>query len=134
MRPRLQASLPADSWSFENYAEPVRWSIYMGKYINKEAMNRKRLLLQQMGVPFETPLSPQLNPGLSLGNFNTKAEADAALAVLSDRGLRTAKVVLERPELPTQWLRLPAVNPPLQHKLQTLKLPLGDKLLQPCQP
>ena len=134
MRPRLQASLPADSWSFESYAEPVRWSIYMGKYINKEAMNRKRLLLQQMGVPFETPLSPQLNPGLSLGNFNTKAEADAALAVLSDRGLRTAKVVLERPELPTQWLRLPAVNPPLQHKLQTLKLPLGDKLLQPCQP
>ena len=134
MRPRLQASLPAGSWSFENYAEPVRWSIYMGKYISKEAMNRKRLMLQQMGLPFETPLSPQLNPGLSLGNFNTKAEAEAALAVLSDRGLRTARVVLERPELATQWLRLPAVNAALQSRLPTLKLPLGDKPLQPCRP
>ena len=134
MRPRLQASLPAGSWSFENYADPVRWTVYMGKYISKEAMNRKRLKLQQMGLPFEMPLSPQLNPGLSLGNFNTKAEADAALAVLSNRGLRTAKVVLERPELPTQWLRLPAVNAALQSRLPTLKLPLGDKPLQPCQP
>lgn len=133
LRRRLQASLPADSWSFESPAGSVRWIIYMGKYISKEALDRKRLKLEQLGVPFETPVSPVLNPGLSLGNFGSKAEAENALAEMTQRGLRTAKVVMERPELPSQWLRFPAVTAPLRARLDTLTPQLAGKVLQACE-
>jgi hypothetical protein len=131
MRARLQAGLPAGSWSFVN-GKPVRWIVYMGKYVNKDAMNKKRALLEQAGVPFETPDSAQLNPGLSLGNFKTKTQAEAALDKLTERGFRSAKVVPEHPETPTQWLRLPAVNPATQSKAKAVVLQVSGKPLQAC--
>jgi hypothetical protein len=132
LRQRLRASLPADSWSFESSGESVRWIIYMGKYISRDAMNRKRLKLEQLGLSFEAPASPLLNPGLSLGSFGAKADAENALAQIAKRGLRSAKVVLEHPELPTQWLRLPQADAPLRAKLESLKPLLADKSWQPC--
>lgn len=132
MRPRLQARLPAGSWSFESTGEPVRWMVYMGRYVNKAAMNKKRALLEQVGVPFETPLSPQLNPGLSLGSYKTRAEADAALARLATRGIRSARVVLERPEVLTQRLRLPAVDAAQQARFSPFILQLSGQPLQAC--
>lgn len=132
LRPRLQASLPAGSWSFESSGGPDRWIIYMGKYISKQAMNRKRLMLDQLGISHEAPASPRLNPGLSLGSFNSKAEAEQALEQMAQRGLRSAKVVPERPELPSQWLKVPQANPAIRAKLEALKPLLADKALQSC--
>lgn len=133
MRPRLQTSLPAGSWTFvSGSTKPARWIVYMGKYVNKEALNKKRKLLEQANVDFETPASPQLNPGLSLGSYKTKAQAEAALAKLTERGIRSAKVVPERPELPTQWLRLPAPSASLQTKAKTLIPQISGKPLKAC--
>ncbi|MDQ3058978.1 MAG: SPOR domain-containing protein [Pseudomonadota bacterium] len=132
MRPRLQARLPPGSWSFEGTGEPIRWMVYMGKYISREAMNRKRVLLDQVGVPYQIPVSPLLNPGLSLGSYNTRAEAEAAWSQFAERGIRSARVVLERPEVPTQWLRLPAVDAALQAKVSTFIPQLSGKPLQAC--
>lgn len=131
LRPRLR-SLPAESWSFESSGDSVRWIIYMGKYINKEAMNRKRAKLKQLGLSFEPPVSPLLNPGLSLGNFSSKAEAETALEQMNQRGIRSAKVVLERPELPSLWLRLPAADASIRTRLETLKPQFGGKAVQAC--
>ena len=133
LRPRLQASLPEGSWSFETSGDAVRWIIYMGKYISKEAMNRKRVKLEQLGLAFEQPVSPKLNPGLSLGSFAFKAEAENALAAMNQRGIRSARVMLERPELPSLWLRLPAADAATRAKLNALKPQLADKAIQPCQ-
>ena len=132
LRPRLQASLPAGSWSFESSGEPDRWIIYMGKYVSKQAMNRKRLMLDQLGISHDTPASPRLNPGLSLGSFNSKIEAEQALEQMAQRGLRSAKVVPERPELPNQWLKVPQADAAIRAKLEALKPLLADKALQSC--
>ena len=132
LRLRLRNGLPADSWSFESNGDAARWIIYMGKYISKEAMNRKRVKLEQLGLAFEPPLSPLLNPGLSLGSFASKADAENTLTQMEQRGLRSAKVVLERPEVPTLWLRLPAADASLQAKLEALKPYLADKAVQVC--
>ena len=132
LRRRLQYSLPAGSWSFESSGEPDRWIIYMGKYVSKQAMNRKSLMLDQLGISHETPASPRLNPGLSLGSFNSKIEAEQALEQMAQRGLRSAKVVPERPELPNQWLKVPQANAAIRAKLEALKPLLVDKALQAC--
>ena len=132
LRYRLQAALPAGSWNFDSNDGAVRWIVYMGRYISKDAMNRKRIKLEQLGVAYEMPVSPRLNPGLSLGGFGSKAEAEAAMEQLSERGIRTAKVVLERPDLPSLWLTLPAADTAQQAKLEALKPQFGGKAVQPC--
>ncbi len=132
LRLRLGNSLPTDSWSFESSGDSARWIIYMGKYISKEAVDRKRVKLEQLGLTFEPPVSPLLNPGLSLGSFGSKADAENALAQMEQRGLRSAKVILERPELPSLWLRLPAADASMRAKLDALKPHLLDKAVQVC--
>ncbi|MBH2020342.1 MAG: SPOR domain-containing protein [Burkholderiales bacterium] len=132
LRPRLQGGLPAGSWSFDSSGDSVRWIIYMGKYISKEAMNRKRVMLRQLDLAFEPPVSPVLNPGLSLGSYGSRAEAEKALEQMNERGLRSARVMLERPELPSLWLKLPAADAPMQARLEALKPQLAGKAVQTC--
>lgn len=132
LRPHLQAGLPEGSWSLDSSGESSRWIIYMGKYVSKDAMNRKRLKLEQLGLAFQPPVSPLLNPGLSLGSFGSKAEAEDALAQMSQRGLRSARIVLERPEVPSLWLRLPAATAAVRTQLDALKPQFAGNAIQPC--
>ncbi|UUZ72161.1 SPOR domain-containing protein [Polaromonas sp. P1(28)-8] len=132
LRPRLQASLPAGSWSLESSAEPGRWIIYMGKYSSDEALAKKRGELRQRGVSFEPLLNPALGPGLSLGHFGSQADAERELERAATLGVRTARVVLERPEAKGQLLRLAAVDAALRSQLEALKPQLEGKALQAC--
>ena len=132
LRPRLQAGLPAGSWSMQSSGDSVRWIIYMGKYVSKDAMNRKRLKLEQLGLAFQPPASPLLNPGLSLGNFGSKADAEEVLSQMNERGLRSARVMLERPELPSLWLRLPVADAAMRMQLDGLAPQFAGKAVQAC--
>ncbi len=132
LRAGLEAGLPIGSWSLENSSEPGRWIIYMGKYANEDALAKKRTELRGMGVSFEPLLNPALGPGLSLGHFSSQADAERELAKVATRGVRTAKVVQEQPELRGQLLKLPAVDAPLMTKLELLKPQLAGKALRPC--
>jgi cell division protein FtsN len=132
MRGRLQAGLPAGSWSFVTVKEPVHWIVYLGNLPNKEALKKKRAQLERAGISVDTPASPQLNSGLSLGSYHTQAQAKAALAKLAKRGINSAEVVQDKPELPNRWIRLPAVDKALQVKAKTLILHLSGQALKPC--
>lgn len=132
MRARLQARLPAGSWSFVVQKEPARWIVYLGKYTSKAALKKKRAQLENAGLEVDTPASAQLNPGLSLGSYPTQAQAKAALAKLAKRGIGQAEVVQDRPELPNRWIRLPAADKALQAQAKTLILNLSGQPLKPC--
>jgi hypothetical protein len=112
--------------------EPARWIIYMGKYADMEQVARKRAELRQRGISFEALTSADLEPGLSLGSFTSQAAATAQLNTLSDRGVRTARVVQERPEQRGQRLVLPAVDDALRSRADQLKSVLAGKTLRPC--
>ena len=131
LRQALEA-WPAGSWNLEPAVEPARWIVYMGKYLTMENVSRKKAELRQMGVSFELPSNPALEPGLSLGGFPTQAAANAQMEALAQRGIRTAKVVQERPEARGQLLKLPAVDESLRPRLDDLKLALNGKALRPC--
>src|SRR5262245_60256392 len=55
-------SWPAGSWAFEPVIDPPRWILYMGKYADVEQLARKRAELRQLGISFEAPLDPLLEP------------------------------------------------------------------------
>jgi hypothetical protein len=131
LRPALE-SWPAGSWTLEQATEPARWIIYMGPYAGVEQVARKRAELRQLGISFEALTNPALEPGLSLGGFASEAAAGQQLAVLAERGVRTARVLQERPEQRGQRLLLPAVDDNLRPRLAELRNVLSTKPLRPC--
>ena len=132
LRERLVSALPAGSWVLESAVTPGRWLVYMGKYSSAEALDKKRAELRGMGVSFDALTSPALEPGLSLGNFKTHAEADTELARIATKGVKTAKVIQERAEQRGQKLKLPAVDAALRSQLGSIAPQLAGKAFQPC--
>ncbi|MDP1969059.1 MAG: SPOR domain-containing protein [Burkholderiaceae bacterium] len=126
------AALPVGSWSLEPASEPARWIVYMGRYANLEQLNRKKAELRQRNVVFEAPGSAALEPGLSLGSFDSQTAANQRLELLSQRGVRTARVLQERAEVRGLQLRLPLVDEALRLRLDVLKTALAGKTLRPC--
>jgi hypothetical protein len=125
-------SWPAGSWSFEPVVEPARWIVYMGRYADVELVARKRAELRRLGISFEALSNPELEPGLSLGSFPNESAANQHMQSLADRGVRTARVLQERPEQRGQRLLLPAVDDNLRPRLSELTAPLNTKTLRPC--
>lgn len=126
------ATWPSGSWVFEPVSEPGRWIVYMGKYPSPENVAKKKSELRQIGVTFEPVANPELEPGLSLGGYATQAEANQLLERLGVRGVHTARVVQERPELKGQTLTLPAVTDDLRGRIDELRTALGGRTLRPC--
>lgn len=124
--------LPASSWAIEPVTEPARWIVYMGKYPSAQALAVKRAELASLKLKFESLGNASLEPGLSLGGFDTRAEAEKALADLGRRGVRTAKVVQERAEVKASQLRIGAADDAIRTRLDDLKPALAGKPLRNC--
>jgi hypothetical protein len=132
LRQALASTLPQVNWKLESGMEPARWIVYMGRYADAEAVNKKRLQLRSLNIRFEPLTNPALAPGLSLGGYPTEAAATEALSELSGRGVRTARVLQERPEMHGQWLKVPQADAALKERLATYKTALASKPLRPC--
>lgn len=126
------AQLPAGSWQLENTHLPGRWMVYMGRFADQEALEKKQGELRSRKVAFDRANNPDLEPGLSLGRFTSQESAERELANLSKQGVRTARVVQERPETPGYILRLPRVTDAMKPLLGGLRAALGGKTLRPC--
>jgi hypothetical protein len=125
-------ALPAGTWLIEPVEESGRWIVYMGKYTAADVMAKKRAELRQLGVSVEPLQNPTLEPGISLGGYPTRVEATKELADLNKRGVRTAKVVQEKPPVQGQVLRLPAVDEALRGQLDGVRTALGSATLRAC--
>lgn len=132
LRPQLQDVLPAQTWTLDEFITPERWIIYMGKYSNSADLDKKRTELAKLGINADAPRNPTLAPGLSLGAFELQTQADAALKIMSERGVHTARVVQDVPAQPGFRLRLPAVDDALKAQLPAVRIALPAQALQPC--
>ena len=132
LRPALDSALPAGAWQIDTVVVPARWIVYMGKFASVELMAKKRDELVAMRLAPQGLKNPTLEPGLSLGGFDSQTEATEELAKLSQRGIRTAKVILERPEGLQNQLKLPAVTPDIRNRLAALKPALAGRKLRSC--
>ena len=128
----LQTALPAQAWVLEASDLPERWIIYMGKFANAAEQAKKRAQLANLRLTFEPLSNSALAPGLSLGAFESQVQADNALVVLTQRGVRTARVVQEQPARPGVRLRLPAMDEAQQKQLPAIRSALAGQALVPC--
>ena len=128
------AGVAPSAWQVLGAAPAGSFIVYMGRYADRQALQRKRDELTRLKVDTEDLRDmPNLQPGLSLGRFDSKASAEAAMARLTQQGVRTAQVVALRPgAAPTgQRLRVPSADAALQARLAGLRLPSGPGFL-PC--
>ena len=132
LRRALEAALPPASWRLDVVVEPARWLIYMGKYAQAEMVTKKRAELAVLNIKPQAPNNPDLEPGLSLGAFDTQAQAEAELQALGRRGVRTARVLQERAASQGYWARVPAASDALLTKLKGLEPAMAGKPWQPC--
>ena len=125
------AALPAGSWVLDATPVPGRWMVYMGRFEDQETLERKRAELRARKVDHDRA-GGTLEFGLSLGRFSSKDAAERELANLGTKGVRTARVIQERPDTAGFTLRLPAVTDALRPQLDALRTAMAGKTLRTC--
>ncbi len=117
----MQLALPAESWVRRDVGLPGVWLVYIGPFTAAEPMQKKADVLRRLQAPFDEVRSPpELAPGLSLGRFEQRAEADKALEQLVQRGVRTARVVALSEPAPAVSLRVEHADAALRAQLAAL--------------
>jgi hypothetical protein len=129
------ASWPAGSWLREAASPPPLWLVYAGRLPDAAARRTREAELRRLGLEFELLQAPaELAPGLVLGRHGTRAEAEAALAVLAGASapLKGARVVgLPAPPLQA-WLRVQRATADQQARLAAMPAEAFAGGFKPC--
>lgn len=133
----LGAALPAarGSWANVKIETPGIWLVYMGRYADRDTLRARMDELRRFpGLSFEELQgAPSLEPGIVLGRHDTKAAADAVLARLVERGVKTAKVVALSPPAAVHLLRVERADAALRQQLTGLSPgTLAGSAFRPC--
>ena len=130
----LSATLPSGTWARVSTERPSAWIVYMGRYPNRDTLQRKEEELARLKVHVEELRNlPDLEPGLALGRFSERADAETALADMKRRGVQTARVVeLPRTGGTTHMLRVDRAEPELAGKVAGLRLDALGKGFTAC--
>jgi hypothetical protein len=130
----LAARLPAGSWT-QRQVPGGEWMIYMGPYPDGDFVNRKKAELARIrgGVRHdEVSGAPLPGLGLSLGRFGSQAAAEAALAQLRLRGIRTARVLRSGDGPPQVFLRLPKADAATAATATSIRLQPAARAFTAC--
>ena len=132
LRRAASAALPASAWALVPKLTPARWIVYIGQYSSPVTIENRKAELAALKISVEPLINPELELGLSLGHFETRAAAAAALEGLKKRGLRKAIVLQEQPELPGAVLRVRLGKGVERDQLSGLTVALAGKGWVPC--
>lgn len=129
----LAAGVPANAFERRDVQPAAAWLVYMGRFGDAAAMRTKEEELRRLKLDFnELKAPPELAPGLQLSRHDSRDSADAALAQMVQRGVRTARVVALPPPPAQHWLRTPRATAELQARLAGLKPPLISAAFVRC--
>lgn len=132
-RELARAGVPPGGWVDVRRELPGRWIIYMGRFPEREVLQRKREEVERLElIARELKSPPELAPGLALGEFGAQADAQARLERLQARGVRTARV-LQLPSAGTEHrLRVERTDRATAEKLAALAPRNGKPRWQAC--
>ena len=132
----LAAVLGERRWQVRSQEKPGLWMVYMGRFDNDETLKQKMDELRRITtirVDFsEVRTPPELAPGLSLGRFQQRANAETALVALRSHGVRTARIVTVRQPQAQFFVRLPRALAADQQALVGLSGVLAGQRFTAC--
>jgi hypothetical protein len=129
----LQATVPASRWVEVKTERPGAWIVYMGRFANREALAKKEDELRRTRVSFEPVSTPaELEFGFSFGRFDQRAAAERSLEQLTQRGIRTARVVELQAPATLHTLRVEKAEPAIAAQLLALKADTLGRGFAPC--
>ena len=124
--------LAPDQWQLNETRSAGRWVVYMGRY-NDEQMQKKKTELRDLKIEFREVNLPSTGPGLALGTFSSEEAVQQALKDVAKKGVRSARTAVERPEVVSMALRLPAITDEQRSSVEGLGDALAGKKLQACE-
>ena len=129
----LQLSLPSGSWTHQKLERPALWMVYMGKFNDAETMTKRQDELRRIKVDYEILRTPsELAPGLSLGRFEVRSNANNLLEQLTLAGVRNARVIEAVPASATHVLRVDKPTAGIAAQLTALRADALSKGFVPC--
>lgn len=126
-----QSDLPSTSWEMQSSAISGRWMVYLGKFPNETALEKRRAELRTRKIDYDR-VGGSLEPGLSLGRFSSEDAATRELGQMLNQGVRGARVVQERAPQTLYALRLSHATAAQRSILQRLQPSMGGKALRAC--
>ena len=129
---QLASVFPPGTWRWESQRQGAVWTVYMGKFPDHSALQKKRAELTARGISNEVVTDAALAPGLSLGAYDSLAQAKAGLALFQSRGVHTARVLQQRAEGTAYQLRLPSPDAAVKARLSDFTAALGAQSLHAC--
>ena len=128
-----QAGLPGAAVIDVKTTKPGSWMVYMGRYVNREALTKKEEELKRRKLQYdEVRDTAALAPGLSLGRFDERAAATSALEQFAQQGIHTARVVELTPASNSHLLRVETADAVLAAQATALKLGALGKGFAAC--
>jgi len=132
------AALPDGTWVRTTHEVAAQYAVVLGPYGNREVLQRKREELGRLHLAFEAldlpgdgvNATPQA--GIALGRYDNRGAAEAALASLGERGVRTARVTLLKPASSESRLRVESAPPALAEQLRGLSSAALGAGFRPC--
>jgi hypothetical protein len=124
---------PSLEWTPQRSERGGSYIVYQGRFADDAAMARRRddYRRQQISAE-EVRNSPDLQPGLQFGRYETRAAADAALAQLTQKGVKAARVVTITIPVVVTLLRVERADGALAAQLTQLNLPPAGAGFRPC--
>jgi hypothetical protein len=129
---KLQNSdLPPSSWESISNTTAGRWMVYLGKFPNETALEKRRVELRTRKIAYDRA-GGNLELGLSLGRFSSEEAATRELGHMLNQGVRGARVVQERVPQTLYTVRLSQSTSAQRHMLQTLQPTLAGTAFRAC--
>jgi hypothetical protein len=110
------------------------WWVYIPSQGNRQSAFRKAAELKDLGIEqyFIVQDDGEHRWALSLGVFRSEDAAQAHLAMLRNRGVRTARVGARDTVVPKIWLQVKGVDAPLQARLKEIARQIEGSELREC--
>lgn len=129
----LQPPLPAGSWVEVTIERPGAWLVVLPRPASRDLLAKRDEELRRLHVAYEVLNAPEdLAGGLSLGRFDDRDAADKALAQLTQRGIRPARVAELHAASTIHLLRAARADKALAAQLLALRADTLGRGFQPC--
>jgi hypothetical protein len=124
---------PGIEWTPQRSERGGSYIVYQGRFADETAMARRRDDYRRQQITAEEVRnSPDLQPGLQFGRYDTRAAADGALAQLAQQGVKAARVVTINIPVVVTLLRVERADGALAARLTQLNLPPAGSGFRPC--